>query len=86
MELTMLEHHPLVKEFPEHAQTIHELKASDNRFDKLFNEYDDLDKTIFRIEANQESITDHDLTDLKKQRRRVKDMLYNTVLAVEKSV
>lgn len=65
----MLEHHPLVKEFPEYAQTIH----------KLFNEYGGLDKQIFRIEANQETVTDVKLTNLKKQRRRVKDMLYNTI-------
>ena len=31
----MLEHHPLVKEFPEHAETIHNLKETDNHFHKL---------------------------------------------------
>ncbi|WP_440616863.1 YdcH family protein [Cysteiniphilum sp. 6C5] len=49
----MLEHHPLVKEFPEHAEIIHNLKETDNHFNKLFDEYEALDKEIFRIEANQ---------------------------------
>ena len=75
----MIEHHPLVKEFPKHAETIHRLKETDNHFHKLFNEYEDLDKKIFRIEANQEAVTDTDLTNLKKERRRIKDTLYNAV-------
>ena len=82
----MLEHHPLVKEFPEHAETIHSLKETDNHFHKLFNEYEALDKEVFRIEANQEAVTDNELTNLKKQRRRVKDMLYNQVLQTKEVV
>ena len=82
----MLEHHPLVKEFPEHAETIHNLKETDNHFHKLVNEYEVLDKEIFRIEANQEAVTDNELTNLKKQRRRVKDMLYNQVLQTKEVV
>ena len=41
---------------------------------------------LARIEANQEAVTDHDLTNLKKQRRRVKDMLYNQVLQTKEVV
>lgn len=82
----MLEHHPLVKEFPEHAEIIHNLKETDNHFNKLFDEYEALDKEIFRIEANQEAVTDNELTNLKKQRRRVKDMLYNQVLQAKEVV
>lgn len=82
----MLEHHPLVKEFPEHAEIIHNLKETDNHFHKLFDEYEALDKEIFRVEANQEVITDNELTNLKKQRRRVKDMLYNQVLQTKEVV
>ncbi len=82
----MLEHHPLVKEFPEHAEIIRNLKESDNHFHKLCNEYEELDKTIFRVEANQEAMTDLKLTNIKKQRRRVKDMLYNQVLQTKELV
>ena len=65
----MLEHHPLIKDFPEYAEIIHDLKLSDNHFHKLFDAYEVLDKEIFRIEANQMAVSDTELTDLKKQRR-----------------
>ena len=79
----MLEHHPLVKDFPEHKETIHVLKESDNHFCKLFDEYEELDKKTFRVEANQEPISDTDLVNLKKQRSILKDKLYDQILLEE---
>ena len=80
----MLEHHPLIKEFPDYIELIHTLKQNNNHFVKLFNQYDELDKKVFRAEANQEVITDIELTNWKKQRRRIKDKLYNILLEQKK--
>jgi uncharacterized protein YdcH (DUF465 family) len=76
----MLEHHPLIKDFPEHAEAIHSFKESDNHFHKMFNKYDELDKNIFRIEANEEPITDIDLENLKKERLSLKDNIYKIII------
>lgn len=72
----MLEHHPLVKEFPEYQQKIHDLKLNNAHFAKLCDEYEHLDKEVFRIEAHDEPVTDMDLENLKKQRLHLKDELY----------
>ena len=40
----------LLHELPEHKETIHELKLSNNHFAKLFNQYHESDHEIHRIE------------------------------------
>jgi len=35
-----LTHHPLVKEFPEYKEQIHNLKMTNNNFSKLMKEYE----------------------------------------------
>ena len=43
-------HHPIMREFPEHREVIRRLKGSDDRFRKMFDEYHQLDDSIYRIE------------------------------------
>jgi uncharacterized protein len=71
-----VEHHPLVKEFPEHRERIHALKTSDHHFARLFNEYETVDKEIVRIEDKLEATPDLALEILKKNRLALKDQLY----------
>lgn len=72
----MLEHHPLVKEFPEYKDRIHELKMSDSHFRKLFEEYDELDKEVLRSEELIETHSDDFVEELKKKRLNLKDQLF----------
>jgi len=70
------EHHHLVAEFPEHKDRIHELKTGNNaHFNKLYDQYNELDNNIYRIEEGIENTADDYLEGLKKQRLLLKDEL-----------
>ncbi len=71
-----MEHHPLIKEFPEYRDRIHELKISNNHFRKLAFEYEGIDKAIVRAEQGLENLGDVYLENLKKERLLLKDLLY----------
>lgn len=71
-----VEHHPLVKEFPEHKDAIHSLKESDHHFARLFDEYHDVDKEVVRMEEDIEPAADHVIEDAKKRRLSLKDELF----------
>jgi uncharacterized protein YdcH (DUF465 family) len=73
----MLEHHPLIKEFPELKSKLHTLK-NDNHFSKIMAEYDELDKKVFRLESTGE-FQDSDLEKLKKERLILKDVIYSKI-------
>ena len=70
------EHHDLVHEFPEYKERIHELKMNDPHFEKLHQEYEAIDKEIYRIEQQIETPTDEYTEQLKKKRALLKDQLY----------
>jgi hypothetical protein len=67
------ENHDLAHELPEYKEAIHNLKMSDNHFKKLFDEYDDVNKEVLRIEKGVDAASDERLEELKKQRLALKD-------------
>ena len=69
------EHHPLLTEFPEHRDTIHRLKIDDAHFRRLFDEYHELDKEIFRMDENIEPTSDQVMEQRKVHRLALKDRL-----------
>lgn len=73
----MITRHLLTEEFPEFAQKIHDLKTEDNHFKKLFEEFDDLDYEIYRIEAEAEPASDDALNELRTKRVHLKDTIYS---------
>ncbi len=73
----MLEHHPLIKEFPELRHQLHELKT-DAHFAKLMDKYEALDKEIFNMESSGE-FTDSQVENLKKERLNLKDEIYTKI-------
>jgi len=73
------EHHSLAKEFPEYKDKIHELKTTDAHFAKLFDEYENLDKEIIRIEENIETPSDQYTEELKLKRVNLKDTLISLI-------
>lgn len=76
-----LEHHSLLNDFPEHKEVIHSLKTENNHFRKLFEEYHELDKEIYRAESGDEPTSDDRLEELKKKRLFLKDELYAMIQA-----
>lgn len=72
-----LEHHPLVKEFPEFKELIHELKANDPHFKQLLDEYDSVDHEVIRYEQKVEGVCDEHLEEVKKKRLKLKDEIYD---------
>lgn len=72
----MIKKHQLTADFPEFEAKIHDLKVSDNHFKKLFDEYDNLDHEVYRIETDSEPASDDTLNNLRVERVRVKDQIY----------
>ncbi|MGE8294266.1 MAG: YdcH family protein [Pseudomonas sp.] len=68
-----LEHHPLIREFPQQAEVLRKLMQSDPNFSRLAGEYDVLDKRIYAIEDGREAVDDLILQGLKLQRVGLKD-------------
>lgn len=75
-----LSHHPLVKEFPTHKELIHRLKMENHHFHNLMEQYEELDKQIYRIESDEEPTSDDYVEQLRKQRLQLKDELYQSIL------
>jgi uncharacterized protein YdcH (DUF465 family) len=73
--------HDLLHELPEFRDRIHALKMRDSHFARLFAEYHELDHEIHRIEQGVEPTSDAVLEDLKKQRLKLKDDLYQILKA-----
>ena len=70
-------HHNLSIEFPELKEKIHQTKLSNPHFNKLYEQYQEVDNEIYRIEAEIETPSDAYTEDLKKQRVKLKDALYD---------
>ncbi len=73
------EKHDLIHELPEHRDTIHRLKMSNNHFAKLFDKYHEVDHEVHRIETGVENTSDDYLEERKKQRLHLKDELYTMI-------
>jgi hypothetical protein len=69
-------HYDLAKEFPEFKGKIHDLKVSNKVFADLYEEYQGVDKEIYRIEEQIETPSDDYTEQLKKKRVTLKDELY----------
>lgn len=69
-------HHPILREFPEHRETIKRLKGSDDHFRQLYEEYHKLDEEIYRIEEDIDFATDQEIEELKMRRAKLKDYIY----------
>ena len=69
-------HHPILREFPEHRETIKRLKNSDDHFRQLYEEYHKLDDEIYRIEEDIDFATDQQIEESKMRRAKLKDYIY----------
>ena len=69
-------HHPLLTEFPELRDEIHRLKTEDAHFRRLFDEYHELDKAVYRMDENIDTVSDQVMEEAKSRRVHLKDTLY----------
>ena len=76
-----VEHHPLIKEFPELRERIHDLKMNNAHFAKLAEQYEEVDKHICRAEDSPEGYSDQHMHELKAERLRLKDEVYKALAA-----
>ena len=76
----MIQKHPLVEDFPEFSEKIAALKLEDSHFKKLFEQYDELDHEVYRVEADAEPTTDDRLNELRLKRVHLKDEIYQYLL------
>ena len=70
-----LNHHPLLDEFPDDHDRIHALKMENAHFRRLMEEYEAVDKEVFRMEEGIETPEDAVLTEEKKKRLHLKDQI-----------
>lgn len=68
--------HELAEDFPEHVEKMHELRASDAHFAKLQDAYHDANRAVHRAETDVAPTTDAHLTELRRERMRLKDEIY----------
>lgn len=65
--------HELAEEFPQMKEEISALKASDNHFARLFDDYHELNRAIHRAETNVEPTDDYHMLEMRKKRLSLKD-------------
>ena len=71
-----MEKHDLLHEFPEYQDKIHQLKIENNHFKKLFEEYDEIEHQILRINKGIEIMTDEAFKEIKVRMLYLKDEIY----------
>ncbi|SME94622.1 YdcH family protein [Pseudogulbenkiania subflava] len=62
--------------FPEFRDRISQLKTADAHFARLFDKHNALDQQIKNIEAHLEAGSAEDVENLKKEKLKLKDELY----------
>lgn len=70
------ESHQVLKEFPEHIEKIAELRANNEGFHHLMDEYDWLDSHIRSLEEIKTPVSDFHIEEMKKRRVHLKDKLF----------
>jgi len=70
-----VEHHPLIKDFPQFRDELQRLHREDEHFSRQSAEYEALDKRICRIEEGTELLDAAALGQLKQSRVQLKDDL-----------
>ena len=65
--------HDIHEEFPEQADQIHRLKTTDAHFARLIDDYNELNRTIHRVESRVEPTSEDVEEDLKRRRVHLKD-------------
>lgn len=73
--------HDLAHDFPQLIGKIRSLKLSSSRFLHLFNDYDTINNAIIKLEQDGSAIGDVAMEDMKKKRLKIKDDIYQMLIA-----
>ena len=76
-----VEHHDLHQELPEFTDAINVLKAGNAHFAKLYASYNRLTGRVEDLEEHDMPVDDFTIEDMKKHRVKLKDDLYQMMLA-----
>jgi len=76
-----IDHHDLYTEFPEMRDAIDALKAANVYFAGLFGRYDRLTGKVENLEEHDMPVGDVTIEDMKKARVKLKDEIYQLLLA-----
>ena len=79
------ESHDLFHEFPEYKDRITELRAANQKFAELYDEYHVINDEVERIELEIETPSDMYTETLKKKRLHLKDEIYRVLRKVARS-
>lgn len=79
-----MEHHDLLRELPDHRETIHALKIGNAHFARLFEKYHELDRAVRNAEERVEATSEEHEEQLKRQRLALKDELHAMILEAER--
>ncbi len=77
--------HDLTEEFPDQRERITELKTSSGHFARLAAEYNEVNRAIHRIETRIEPTSEDVEEELKRQRVRLKDEIFQMLQGKEKT-
>ncbi len=67
--------HELAEDFPEYAETIHQLKTTDSHFRKLADEYHDVNRQVHRMETEVEAVSSDTEKHVRERRVHLKDQI-----------
>ena len=76
-----VEHHDLHHEFPELVEQMTQLKTSNAHFARLFAEYHAQTNEVEKLEGKDVPVDDVTFEELKKKRLKLKDELYQMLVA-----
>ena len=75
--------HDLTEEFSDRRERITELKTTNGHFARLVEEYNEVNRAIHRIETRVEPTSEDVEEELKRQRVRLKDEIYQMLQGEE---
>ena len=76
-----VEHHELHREFPEFLDVIQVLRTSDSSFSQMFDQYHSLTNEVERLEEDDIPVDDFTIEEMKKVRVKLKDQMYQMMVA-----
>ena len=78
-----VEHHDLDHEFPKLHDIFEELKAHNEKFRTMVDEYDRLTGEVEKLEENDLPVSDFTIEEMKKRRVRLKDRIYHMAIGFQ---